>query len=141
MIQAEDRKFVSLRIGEIASFERTIRADDVRAFADLSGDYSPLHMDDDYARSTQFGDRLVHGMFLGSLVSRLVGMHMPGKHALLMKESLEFKKPVRIGDTVRIEGEIMIASPSTHIIELDIRLYAENMLVATGRVHVQVRDE
>lgn len=140
MIQAEDRSFDSLHVGETASFERTISEDDVRLFADVSGDHNPLHMDDAYAHSTPFGGRIVHGMFLGALVSRLVGMYLPGTRALLMKESLEFKKPVRIGDTVKLEGAISRASVATGILELDIRLSVGNVLVATGQAHVQVRD-
>lgn len=139
-MQTEDRAFDSLKVGDKASFERTISDDDVRAFADLSGDYNPLHTDDSYARTTEFGNRVVHGMFLGALVSRLVGMHLPGKRALLMKESLEFKKPVYIGDTVRIEGVVTSTSNATRIIELDVRLYAEKVLVATGQAHVRVHD-
>ena len=140
MTPAEDRAFDSLKVGDKASFERTISDDDVRAFADLSGDYNPLHTDDSYARTTEFGNRVVYGMFLGALVSRLVGMHLPGKRALFMKESLEFKKPVYIGDTVRVEGVITSASNATRIIELDIRLSTEKGLVAAGQAHVRVRD-
>jgi acyl dehydratase len=79
-------------------------------------------------------------MFLGALISRLIGMQLPGKRALLMKESLEFKKPVHIGDTVRVEGIIARASAATHIIELDTRISVGKVVVATGQVHAQVRD-
>ncbi len=140
-MQAEDRDFTSLRVGETASFERTIHAEDVRTFADLSGDYNPLHMDDAYAHTTQFGNRLVHGMFLGALVSRLIGMHLPGARALLIKESLEFKKPVHIGDTVSVKGALVRTSPATRIIELDIQMHAGKVLVAIGQAQVQVRNE
>src|SRR3989344_227582 len=115
MNEATDRAFASISVGEAASFEKIISEDDVRAFAVLSGDYNPLHMDDAYARSTSFGARVVHGMLLAGLVSRLIGMQLPGKRALLMKESLEFKKPVYIGDTVTVEGTLTRVSPATHI--------------------------
>lgn len=141
MTSAEDRPFASLQVGDTATFECRIPEDDVRAFADLSGDQNPLHMDDAYARATPFGGRVVHGMLLGGLVSRLIGMQLPGKRALLLKESLEFKKPVRIEDTVKVEGEIVRASLATHIIEVEIHIYVEGAIVATGNAHVQVRDE
>ena len=140
MNEATDRAFASISVGEAASFEKIISEDDVRAFAVLSGDYNPLHMDDAYARSTSFGARVVHGMLLAGLVSRLNGMQLPGKRALLMKESLEFKKPVYIGDTVTVEGTLTRVSPATHIVELDIHIQVGGTLVATGNVHVQVRE-
>ena len=140
MNEATDRAFASISVGEAASFEKIISEDDVRAFAVLSGDYNPLHMDDAYARSTSFGARVVHGMLLAGLVSRLIGMQLPGKRALLMKESLEFKKPVYIGDTVTVEGTLTRVSPATQIVELDIHIQVGGTLVATGNVHVQVRE-
>ncbi len=141
MTPADDRSFISLQVGDTSSFERRISEDDVRAFAVLSGDYNPLHMDDAYARSTPFGGRVVHGMLLAAMISRLVGMQLPGKRALLMKESLEFKKPIRIGDMVKVEGAVVNVSIATHIVELEIHIYAESIIVVTGHVQVQVRDE
>src|SRR3990167_3301720 len=105
-----DRTFESIAIGENASLNHTITAEDVHAFAVVSGDHNQLHVDDAYAKATSFGQRVVHGMFLGALVSQLVGMHLPGKRALLMKESLEFKKPVHIGDTVTVSGTVLAKS-------------------------------
>lgn len=140
MSHAQDRAFESLTAGEKASFERTITEADTRAFAELSGDHNPLHTDDAYVAATPFGARVVHGMFLGALVSRLVGMQLPGERALLVKESLEFKKPVHIGDTVKVEGVVIRTSSATHIVELDIQIYVGDVIVATGQVHVQVRD-
>ncbi len=139
MTEAQDRPLASLRVGETASFEHTISEADVRAFADLSGDHSPLHIDDVYAHASAYAGLVVHGMFLGALVSRLVGMHLPGKRALLLAESLTFKKPVYIGDTVHVEGVIAHVSDATQSITVDIRIHAGGVLVAAGEVHAQVR--
>lgn len=141
MSEAIEREFDSLSVGEVASFEIVVSDDDVQTFASLSGDYNPLHTDDAYAKNTPFGQKVVHGMFLGALVSRLVGMQLPGKQALLMKESLEFKKPVHVGDIITVEGTIVLASPATRIVELDVQIRSGATLVAVGNVHVQVRDE
>lgn len=138
MTQAEEKPFVSLHVGDSVSFKRTISDDDVRAFAEVSGDHNPLHMDDAYARTTSFGSRIVHGMFLGALVSRLVGMQLPGKRALLMKESLEFKKPVRIGDTVNVSGRLASKSDATRLIEIELSVSSGDDLVASGSAHVRV---
>lgn len=141
MNEAIDRSFASLSVGETASFEKIVSEENVQTFATLSGDHNPLHADDTYAGSTPFGQKIVHGMFLGALVSRLLGMQLPGKRALLMKESLEFKKPVHIGDTIMVEGIIVRTSPATHIVELDVRIRVGETLVVAGNAHVQVRDE
>lgn len=110
MTEADDRVFGSLNKGETVTFYRSISECDVDCFAQLSGDNNPLHLDNVYAQSTPYGERIVHGMFLGLLLSRLVGKHLPGRRALLMKESLEFKKPVRIGDTVTASGWLVSKS-------------------------------
>src|SRR3989344_3381090 len=105
-MKARDRSFGSISVGERASIEHIVTEDDVRTFAKLSGDQNPLHTDEAYAKQTAFGGRVVHGMFLAALVSQLVGMELPGKRALLLKASFEFKKPVHIGETLHIEGTV-----------------------------------
>lgn len=138
MKQATDREFASIAVGESASFEHHVTADDVDTFATISGDSNPLHVDDAYAKATSFGKRVVHGMFLCALVSQLVGMHLPGKRALLMKESLEFSKPVYIGDTVSVSGTVGAKSESTRILSIDISITAGGNTVAEGAVSVRV---
>ncbi|RJQ34479.1 MaoC family dehydratase [Candidatus Parcubacteria bacterium] len=128
-----------IRIGDTARLTRTVAAADIDAFAALSGDMNPLHVDDAYATDTPFGKRVVHGFFLGALVSQLIGMQLPGKHALLMKETLEFKQPVFIGDTVQVDGAVTSISTSANIVAIDITVRVGDRVVATGVVHSQVR--
>ena len=135
---AADRAFESLAPGERVSFEHTVSENDIAAFADLSGDYNPLHMDEGYAASSTFGRRVLHGMFLGALVSRLVGMHLPGKSALLMKETLEFRKPVFIGDTVFVSGTLSHVSAATKILKIAIDIRRADEQVTLGEAHVQM---
>ncbi len=135
---AKEIKFEDIKKGDHASFEVTITESDVQKFAELSGDYNPLHVDEAYAKETEFGGRVVHGMFLGSLVSRFVGMELPGKKALLMKEMLEFKKPARIGDRVVIEGTVVYKSESLRLIELLMEISTEKELLVSGSVYVRV---
>lgn len=140
MTEAEDRSFESLQVGDTAFFEHTVTDEELRAFAELSGDKSPLHVDDAYAVAASYGGRVVHGMFLGALVSRLIGMQLPGRRALLVSESLEFKKSVHVGERVRVEGVAVRASVSTKIVELSFTITVEGVLVATGGAHVLVRN-
>ena len=135
---AEVRTFESLKVGESASLLHQITEQDIGQFSRLSGDYNPLHSDDSYAREAGFASLVVHGMFIGALVSQIVGMRLPGKYALLMRESLEFKKPVFIGETLVIEGTIAAKSEATKIIELSIIVTRGGEIIVLGNVHVRV---
>ncbi len=137
-MKAVDRDFSSIRVGEEASFTHEITAEDVDSFGKLSGDFNPLHMDSSYAATTTHKQRVVHGMFLGSLVSQLIGMQLPGKRALLLRESLDFKKAVHIGDTVTVRGTVVNKSESTRLLEIAISVESENGKVAVGSVHSRV---
>jgi acyl dehydratase len=87
-------------------------------FAEFSGDYNELHMDEDYASTTSFGKRICHGMLLTSFFSRLVGMSIPGKNALYFSQSINFQSPCFIGDQILVRGEVTEKSESTHIITI-----------------------
>ncbi|MCC6802753.1 MAG: MaoC family dehydratase [Anaerolineae bacterium] len=94
-------------IGETASRIRTISDDDVRAFAQISGDTNSIHLDDTYAASTPFGRRIVHGMLTASLISAVIGNDLPGIGTIYLGQDLKFKAPVFIGDTVTATVEIV----------------------------------
>lgn len=131
--------FAQIREGDSATLERTIGAAEVEAFASLSGDFSPLHMDEAFARTTRFGGRVAHGMILGSLVSTLVGMKLPGRNAILVSTGLEFRKPVMLGDTVRVEARVSRKTEATKLIELALTAAnARGETVATGTARVLV---
>src|SRR3989344_1661910 len=129
---AAHRTLSDITIGETADFERTISESDVSAFAHLSGDFNPLHVDSAYAQKTKFGRRLVHGMLLGSLCSRMVGMYVPGEKCLYLRQTLTFKKPVHIGDTVKVLGRVASKSVSTKIIEVEISMLRDGEEVVSG---------
>ncbi|MDN9009515.1 MaoC family dehydratase [Brevibacillus laterosporus] len=91
---------MSFKIGQSASFSRTMTETDFVMFAGLSGDYNPIHVDKEYAGDTRFGQRISHGLLTASLLSRLLGMHLPGKGSVYKDQTLQFKAPVFIGDTI-----------------------------------------
>ena len=80
--------FEQIKIDQTKEFQIKITESLVNEFAKLSGDFSPIHMNDEYAKSTKFKGRVVHGMLLASFISRIVGMYIPGKHALYTSQSL-----------------------------------------------------
>lgn len=107
-----------LSVGQTAVVSRTISEEDVAAFARLSGDYNALHVDDEFAARTEFGQRVVHGFLHASLLSTLIGMRLPGRGALYLAQSVEFSAPVFIGDTVEAKATIETIDRETRIVAL-----------------------
>lgn len=125
-------------VGRAASFEAEISADLVDAFARLSGDASPLHVDDAFALARGFPARLAHGALLGALVSRLVGMHLPGREGLLQSLSLTFRAPVPVGARVRVAGEVDQVSEAARAAVLRVTLTdtSDGRVLASGKAQV-----
>lgn len=96
----------AFQVGESASLTRTITEDDVVAFACLTGDTNPLHLDEAYARTTRFGRRIAHGLLTAGLISALLGTELPGPGAIYLEQSLRFLEPVYPGDTITATVEV-----------------------------------
>ena len=94
-------------VGEKASFSRTITEADIMAYAGLSGDFNPVHVDDEYAKTTRFGSRIAHGLLTTGLISNVLGMKLPGPGSIYLSQTLKFTAPVRIGDTVTATVEVL----------------------------------
>lgn len=112
-----------IKVGEKKKFTVTISESMLHDFAKFSGDFNPLHMDENYAAMTRFKRRVTHGMLLASFFSRLVGMYLPGKNALYFSQSLNFKLPCFISDEITIEGEVLEKHMVTRIITLKTTIY------------------
>lgn len=134
----QDLTMEDIHIGDRASFSRTFTETDVANFAMLSGDENPLHTDESYASTTIFGRRVIHGMLLGSLCSRFVGMHIPGKRCLYLSQQLAFKLPVFIGDIVEVVGTVLTKSESTRLISISIIMKRGDDIVVEGTAFAQV---
>jgi enoyl-CoA hydratase len=93
-------------VGSRVTEKILISEDLVRAFAQLSGDTNPIHIDPDFASSTRFGRPIAHGMLIGSLISTILGTKLPGQGSIYISQSLIFKSPVFVGDTVELIVEI-----------------------------------
>jgi 3-oxoacyl-[acyl-carrier protein] reductase len=128
-----------LSVGQTESLSRTITAEDVAAFARLSGDYNALHLDDEFAARTEFAERVVHGFLNASLLSTLVGMKIPGRGALYVSQNIEFTRPVFIGDTVEARGTIEAIDQETRLVTLRTEIIrGERECVLRGRAQVKV---
>jgi len=92
--------FDELSVGQSAETTHVVGAADIEAFAAVSGDVNPVHMDEDYARTTTFGGRIAHGMLAAAYISAVLGNDLPGPGAIYLSQSLRFRRPVKIGDPV-----------------------------------------
>jgi len=95
-----------LSVGQRAEFSKTISESDVYQFAGITGDINPLHIDEIYAQNTFFKQRVVHGAFLAGMISAVLGTKLPGPGAIYASQTLNFKKPVFIGDTITAFAEV-----------------------------------
>ncbi len=94
------------QIGDTASFSKTVTEADIALFAGVSGDTSPIHLDEEYALRTRFGRRIAHGLLTASFVSTVLGTKLPGPGAIYVGQTLRFLKPVFIGDTITAIGTV-----------------------------------
>jgi len=112
-----------ISIGQQESFIIKITASMVEKFSNLSGDLNPLHMDNEFAESSSFKKRIVHGMLLASFFSQLIGMKLPGKNALYFSQTLNFRSPCYIDDEIQVVGEVTEKSDSTQIITVSTSIF------------------
>lgn len=99
--------YEELEIGMSHETYHTIKESDIEAFAAVSGDRNPLHMDEEYAKTTMFKGRIAHGALTASYISGILGNDMPGPGAIFTDLALQFKRPVRIGDEVTARAEVI----------------------------------
>ncbi|HEY0438221.1 MAG TPA: MaoC family dehydratase [Phenylobacterium sp.] len=92
--------FDELSVGQSAEITRVVGAGDIEAFAAVSGDVNPVHLDEAYAKATPFGGRIAHGMLAAAYISAVLGNKLPGPGAIYLSQSLRFRRPVKIGDQV-----------------------------------------
>ena len=116
-------KYDDIFIGQQESFTINITESMVEKFSNLSGDLNPLHMDNKFAGSSSFNKRIVHGMLLASFFSQLIGMKLPGKHALYFSQTLNFRSPCYIDDQIEVVGEVIEKSDSTQIITVSTTIF------------------
>jgi 3-hydroxybutyryl-CoA dehydratase len=135
--------FEELKVGTFAQMEWTVAAGDLDAFAAVSGDINPLHVDAEFARQRGFPDRVAHGFLLGAKVSAFVGTVMPGRDCLLLETQLAWPNPCFAGDVVRLRGEIVELSPENRVMRIKFRAVAtragSSVVVGRGWTLCQTR--
>lgn len=94
-------------VGQKDTFIREITREKVQAFAEFSGDYNPIHLDEEYAKRSRFGKCIAHGMIAGAFISAIIGTEFPGKGTIYLKQDMKFLKPIYIGEEIKIMLELV----------------------------------
>jgi phosphotransacetylase/acyl dehydratase len=115
----ENRLFDEITVGEQATLTRTLTAADIQLFAVMSGDVNPAHMDAAYAATDLFHHIIAHGMWGGALISAVLGTELPGPGAIYLAQSLRFRRPVSVGDTITVTVTAREKRPEKHIVMFD----------------------
>ena len=115
----ENRTFDEIQIGDSASLERRLTLQDIKLFAVMSGDVNPAHVDEDYARSSRFHEVIAHGLWGGALISTVLGTQLPGPGTIYLNQSLSFRRPVALGDLVRVSVTVKEKNSENHRLLLD----------------------
>lgn len=98
---------LGVKVGDVASYERTVTAEDIEKFAEVSGDTNPLHRDPEYAKKTRFGECIAHGMLSAGYISAVLGTKLaPHACAVYLSQNLRFLRPVKIGDAIKTVAEV-----------------------------------
>jgi len=130
--------FEDLTVGRRATAMRTVMETDLNDFADVSGDKNPIHLCEDFASGTRFGQRIAHGMFTASLISALIGTTLPGPGAIYLSQSLQFLGPMRIGDVVTVLVEVVELVPARRRARLHCECVVDGRAVLEGEAWVAV---
>ena len=128
--------FEDLSVGQTAEMTRVVGAADIEAFAEVSGDMNPLHLDEAYAKTTTFGERIAHGMLSGAYISAVLGGKLPGPGVIYLSQSLRFRRPVKIGDLVRARATVKVLDANRAHVTLDTVCEVNGKTVVDGEALV-----
>ncbi len=130
--------FEELAVGVTARHGKTVTDADVVLFSGVSGDTNPLHLNHDFASRTMFGGPIAHGMLTASLISAVIGTRLPGPGCVYMSQSLFFRAPVRVGDTVEARATVVELMPAKRRARLETVCAVDGTVVLDGEALVMV---
>ncbi|MBM4765149.1 MaoC family dehydratase [Bacillus sp. B15-48] len=133
----KERMYDDIQIGDKDSFTKTITEDDIVQFARLTGDFNPVHLDAEYASQTPFKERIAHGILSGSIISTVLGMKLPGPNTIYLSQNFKFLLPVKIGETITANVEVVEKKDDKRIIKLKTQVMNQHQeLVVDGEAVV-----
>lgn len=140
----ETRKLTlpELTIGQSDKIEVKVSAEHIDRFSDLSGDYSPVHIDSLFAKARGFSGRIAHGLLIGSFISGLIGNRLPGRYGIIQSFEIGFRKPLVPPETIQIEGEIISISSGTGQVTIKVNVTdSRGDLIAAAKVKTIIKDK
>ncbi len=139
-MELNDYSYEQIEIGKIFQFKKILTSQDIKEFSKITGDENPLHLDEEYAKTTPFKGRICHGMLTASLFSALFGMVCPGRKNLYLSQTINFKKPVRINSELTIRGIVEQKIDSLKIIFVKTEILSNNGVVVDGKAKIQLME-
>jgi 3-hydroxybutyryl-CoA dehydratase len=130
--------FEDLTVGMTEILSKTISSSDVVGFAEVTGDRNPIHLSEHFAARTPFGTRIAHGLYTASLISAVLGTRLPGPGAVYISQTLNFRAPVKIGDTVEVKVEVAELVPDRRRARLACTCTVNGEIVLDGEALVKV---
>lgn len=137
----ENITYDELNIGDSASYTRTLTEEELILFAAVSGDVNPVHLDKEYASKTVFKERIAHGMWSGSLISAALATVMPGPGTVYLEQSLNFKRPVKLEDTLTVTLTVLRKEERNRVAFDCEAINQEGKVVVTGEATVIAPNE
>lgn len=133
----ENCPITEISVGQVARYSKTLTEQTVILFAACSGDVNPVHLDKTYAATTSFGEPIGHGMWTGALVSAAIATRLPGPGSVYRSQNLQFKHPVKIGDTVTVTLTVTEIKERVKLVTLDCEAHNQDgKLIAKGVAEV-----
>ena len=136
MPQAQLLTLAELAEGLQTTVDFSVTPQQMLQFAEISGDFNPLHTDDAFARAKGFDGVVVYGALMIAKVSQLIGMRLPGRNSVWASVSLDFRKPLYVGQAAQVEGIVTAVSASTGMVELKLAVRADGKVLAKGTAEV-----
>ena len=138
MLTLQTLFFEDLSLGMTERLAKTVSSSDVVGFAEISGDRNPIHLSEHFAAKTTFGTRIAHGLYTASLISAVLGTRLPGPGAVYISQTLNFRAPVKIGDTVEVAVEVKELVPEKFRARLTCTCSVAGEVVLDGEALVKV---
>jgi 3-hydroxybutyryl-CoA dehydratase len=130
--------FEDLSVGMTETLSKTVASSDVVCFAEVTGDRNPIHLSEHFAAKTPFGTRIAHGLYTASLISAVLGTRLPGPGAIYISQTLNFRAPVKIGDTVEVNVTVAELIASKFRARLVCNCTVDGEIVLDGEAWVKV---
>jgi len=133
-------KFIEdFSVGMESTMEKVVTLEDIKKFADVSGDFNPVHLDDEFAKKTIFKGRIAHGFLTASFISTIIATELPGPGSIYLKQSLKFLAPVYINEKILIKVSIVEVNIEKRKLKLSTECFKNKTLVLTGEAEILIQ--